>query len=124
MNVEKATLAPFFDKTDLDNARLHIGTIPGWVSHWVEGITLENDIYFRRRDLTFTNIEEMAFLAHEMQHVVQFRKGMTRVDYIWTSIIHGYEDNPYEIEARQKEDQVRDWLRSVQRCLSWLIENL
>lgn len=48
-------------------------------------------------------------LAHELVHVAQWEKyGVTLpLRYIWGHIRHGYEDNPYEVEADAAEHNHR-----------------
>lgn len=46
------------------------------------------------------------WLRHELVHVKQFRRyGLIRfiIRYLWESLKNGYENNKYEIEARQGE---------------------
>lgn len=45
-------------------------------------------------------------LCHELTHVLQWKRyGVVRfpILYLWFSIVHGYYQNPFEIEARGKE---------------------
>ncbi len=47
-------------------------------------------------------------LVHELTHVRQWQANPFAfpVRYVWYSIRHGYEANPYEVEARRAEEQV------------------
>lgn len=48
-------------------------------------------------------VERRAFLRHELQHAIQFNTiKFFWLKYIWQTIRHGYFNNPYEIEAREK----------------------
>ena len=64
--------------------------LPGWVA-----LTIGRSI-FVARDLTD------AELRHEMTHVGQWEQyGWTfAFHYLWANIRYGYQDNPFEIEAR------------------------
>lgn len=45
---------------------------------------------------------------HEMQHIYQVDKnGWLKfyIKYLWYSIRHGYQNNPYEVEARELQDK-------------------
>ena len=47
------------------------------------------------------------WVKHEMCHVQQFRKyGFLPFifRYLWESVLHGYQNNKYEVEARNAED--------------------
>ncbi|HRH03121.1 MAG TPA: DUF4157 domain-containing protein [Bacteroidia bacterium] len=51
-------------------------------------------------------LNDKKHLAHELCHVAQFRKyGFLRflILYCWESLIHGYYNNKFEIEARAAE---------------------
>lgn len=51
------------------------------------------------------------WLLHELAHVQQYRQhGILRflLLYIWYSIRYGYSNNPFEVEARQKESETRN----------------
>lgn len=57
------------------------------------------------------------WLRHEMVHIRQFRRhGFLPfiAKYLWESMLHGYKNNKYEIEARQGE-------RDDQVCKGWVI---
>ena len=57
------------------------------------------------------------WLRHEMVHIRQFRRyGFLPfvARYLWESMLHGYYNNKYEIEARQGE-------RDDAVCKGWVI---
>ncbi len=48
-------------------------------------------------------------LCHELTHVLQWKRyGIIRfpILYVWFSILYGYYRNPFEIEARSKEEDL------------------
>ena len=48
-----------------------------------------------------------AWLCHELKHIQQFRRhGIIRfiLLYLWESILHGYANNRFEVEARAAEN--------------------
>jgi RHS repeat-associated protein len=93
---EKKILGPYIPRIDLDNADLHPGEMPWYVSSNYDGITRGNDIYLRSYDPS--NINDIATLGHELVHVGQYREGMTWASYIW-SCRNGYYNSKYEIPA-------------------------
>ncbi len=51
-------------------------------------------------------LSNKGLLCHELTHVLQWRRyGVVRfpILYLWYSIVHGYYQNPFEVEARSKE---------------------
>ncbi|MFO0701157.1 MAG: LamG-like jellyroll fold domain-containing protein [Nitrospira sp.] len=95
----------FFSRT-LDAARIHEGVVPSWLSRNMRGITLETDIYFREGEYIPGTAGGVEILGHELVHVQDFLNGMSYFDYIWASR-YGYLENPYEIEAYRKGDEIR-----------------
>lgn len=69
----------------------------GWTSFW-------NTIYYlREKDLNDEKLRK-----HELCHVAQIkREGYIKftIKYMWYNFKVGYWNNPYEIEARQVENQ-------------------
>jgi len=112
---EKKALAPYIPKIDLDNADLHDGKVPWWLGKEFEGITLENDIYFRPGVYDSSTVEGLAVLGHELVHVGQYRQGMTRVKYLLAST-KGYDKNPYEKPAYAKQDEISKSLTKDKCC--------
>lgn len=85
---------PFPGGGVLDRLALRFG-LPG--PH-VDGLTLGHGIFLRRHAAT------LRLLAHECRHVQQFEQaGSLRAflrDYLRQVARHGYEDAPFEIDAR------------------------
>ncbi len=55
-------------------------------------------------------LEDERWVRHEMAHIDQYRRyGPVRflLLYTWYSIKYGYRNNPFEIEAREKEKGLR-----------------
>lgn len=51
-------------------------------------------------------VQRQAFLRHELQHAIQYQTiRFFALKYIWQTLRHGYFNNPYEIEAREKSVQ-------------------
>jgi hypothetical protein len=79
----------------------------------MNGMVLDNHIYinpevknrFDGKDPfdPAENADHFGLLAHEVAHVGQFQNGMTRPGYLFQGLIHGYEDSPFEKEARSHE---------------------
>lgn len=66
----------------------------GWASFW-------GDIYFLPG---WEN--NIALIRHEQKHLEQIeRDGIVKfaLQYAWWFILHGYTNNPYEVEARANE---------------------
>jgi RHS repeat-associated protein len=112
---EKNALAPYIPQSDLDNADLHDGTVPWWLLKRYDGITLHNDIYFRPGVYDSSTPAGLALLGHELVHVGQYRNGLTLPKYLWASR-EGYDQNPYEVPAYEKQAQIRDKLRKSKCC--------
>ena len=52
-------------------------------------------------------LQNKTWVCHELKHIQQFhRYGFIQfiILYIWESILHGYRNNKYEIEARNAEN--------------------
>jgi RHS repeat-associated protein len=112
---EKQKLSPYIPKVDLDNANLHDGKVPWWLGKDYESITLKNDIYFRPGIYDPSTIDGLATLGHELVHVGQYRNGMTRASYLW-STRHGYDNSPYEKQAYAEEDKIKNGLSGNCGC--------
>jgi len=66
----------------------------GWTSYW-------NVIYLD------PEMDTPALRRHEMCHIKQMEeegKIVFTVKYIYWTMKYGYQNNPYEVEARQKEN--------------------
>jgi RHS repeat-associated protein len=112
---EKEALKPYIPKVDLDNADLHDGKVPWWLRKKYEGVTVHNDIYFRPGVYNSSTPAGLALLGHELVHVGQFRNGLTLVQYLWASR-RGYNNNPYEKPAYDKQDEITNNLRKGKCC--------
>jgi hypothetical protein len=56
-------------------------------------------------------LKDERWLKHELAHIEQYQKhGLIKflVLYIWYSIKYGYYNNPFEIEAREKEKEFQN----------------
>ncbi len=52
-------------------------------------------------------LKDERWLRHELAHIEQYRQhGLIKflVRYLWYSIKYGYYNNPFEVEAREKEN--------------------
>ena len=52
-------------------------------------------------------LQNKAWVCHELKHIQQFRQhGFISfiILYLWESMLHGYRNNKYEIEARKAEN--------------------
>lgn len=70
-------------------------------------ITLGNTIHLHRTAATEFLVDQR-WVKHELAHVQQFRNhGFWRFIalYAWESLRHGYKENKYEKEAREKEEE-------------------
>ena len=48
------------------------------------------------------------WVKHELCHIRQFKRHgylLFMLKYVWESILHGYHNNKYEVEARNAEDE-------------------
>ena len=77
----------------------------GAPAHWL-AFTLGNTIYLRGDSI------DPALLAHEILHTQQFAMagGVVRglCQWLWLLAWHGYDNHPWEQEARRFEQKVRD----------------
>ena len=88
---------------ELDDAAWRQGGIFLRVGGWllgratVSGITLWRTIWLAREDIL-----EPELLLHELRHVHQFEQDpLFPLRYLWSSVRHGYTNNPYETDARE-----------------------
>lgn len=109
---EKNKLAPFIPKIDLDNADLHDDHVPWYLGKDYAGITRGNHIYFRPGVYDPCKVAGLATLGHELVHVGQYRNGLTWAKYLWASR-HGYDKNPYEPPAYEKEAEIMKGLHDA-----------
>lgn len=88
---------------ELAHARFRVGGLPPRLGGWclgtrtVEAVTLWRTIWLSPRAPL-----EPALLLHEFRHVQQF-EGVPAfpIRYLWESLLRGYRDNRFEVEARQ-----------------------
>lgn len=87
---------------ELRDARFRRGGLAVRVGGWclgrasVSGITLGRTIWLAR-GIPF----DPGLLLHELRHVHQFAGDRAfPIRYLWRTLRHGYEDNPYEADAR------------------------
>ena len=88
---------------ELAGARWRRGGLPVRVGGWclgratVAGITLGRTIWLAPRAPLAPEL-----LLHELRHVHQFAEDRAfPLRYVWRSLRHGYQRNPYEADARQ-----------------------
>ena len=103
---EKEKLSPYIPQEDLDNAVLHEGKVPWYTPKWAAGITRGSNIYLRRYNPDTP--EGLSQLGHELEHVRQYREGMTLAGYIWSCIRNGgYSKSRYEIVATAVQSKIK-----------------
>ena len=102
---EKADLVGHYEPEVLDSARLYDGRVPWWLWRAMAGVTIDNRIYLRPGHYVPETAKGVRLLAHELEHVRQYRSGMNIFKYLWKSL-RGYRQNPYVIEAEDKATEV------------------
>ncbi len=53
-------------------------------------------------------------IRHQLKHIEQMRRQgrlVFTLNYIWYALRHGHKSNPYEVEARQAENDTRIQIR-------------
>lgn len=53
-------------------------------------------------------VRDRRLIRHKMKHVEQIQRDgalIFTLQYVWWLLRHGYTNNPYEVEARQAEDE-------------------
>jgi hypothetical protein len=103
---EKDALSPYIPRIDLENAVLHEGCVPWYLSRRFAGIVRGNHVYFRPGVYDPTTPEGIALLGHELTHVYQYRTGMTVFSYLW-STLRGYINSRYERAAYAVQAEIR-----------------
>jgi hypothetical protein len=103
--IEREAPKCYIPDEDLANAIVHVGHMPFFAPDWAWGITIGNDIYIRDSDFSARTPSDIALLGHELVHVGQFRNGLTVFGYVW-SCRWGYANSPYEVQARDVQDQI------------------
>lgn len=104
---EKAMLAAYIPRDDLDRARVHEGRVPWYLPPRFVAITRGNRIYSRPGACAGDTADGLALLAHELVHVGQYRSGATWLTFLLSYVRHGYWNSPLEIEARETEGRIR-----------------
>lgn len=99
----------FYGK-DLSHVNVRKGGVAGWLLglFGYKGITLGNTIYLKK-DTNLESREGELLLAHEMAHIMQIDKEGSFEDFAIKYgaylVANGYEDNPYEVTARDAENE-------------------
>jgi hypothetical protein len=104
-NDERQQFTLFFENSTLDKAQIIEGYVPFWLRKRMCAVVIGRRIYFRAGVYQENTRQGVTLLAHELTHVEQFLTGMTIIKYLWASR-QGYENNPYELEAYEKGDDV------------------
>ena len=106
-DAERQQYSPYFPESVLNTAVVYDGKVPGWLRSDMDGITLGKEIYFRSDVYVPDTAPGVEILGHELVHVGQYQNGMTYVSYMWESVINGYRNNKYEVEAYAKGAKIR-----------------
>jgi hypothetical protein len=87
--------------------RVPFSWIPG--NRDITGLTLWNRIYLKE------GAASLELLFHELTHVEQFRRSplLFPLRYIIQHFRYGYDDNPAEVEARERSAALANLYRSV-----------
>ena len=90
----------------MDQYNSRIAKIARWCGGGTRGyaITLGQTTYYTESEAYV--LADPAWMAHENWHKVQWaRDGIFKfaILYLWYSITKGYQNNPYEVEAREHE---------------------
>jgi len=124
-----ALLTPFFPGFDLSRIRICDG-IPRYLFGDPVGYANRYRIYFAPGAYRVDTIEGLALIAHEVAHCVQYHKHGAwrfRARYLaayfknrWRGMNHlrAYRNIPFEIEAREVEEQVYRALKTLQAGLA------
>jgi hypothetical protein len=127
-----ALLTPFFPGFDLSRIRICEG-IPRYIIGGPLGYADRYRIYFAPGVYRVDTIEGLALIAHEVAHCVQYRRygaWRFRARYLAAYFknrlrgmnhLKAYRAIPFEIEAREAENQVYRALKTLQ---SGLLETL
>jgi Domain of unknown function (DUF4157) len=113
---EKDLLAPYVAAIDLDNALIHDGQVPWYLSRRFAAIVRGNHIYLRPGVYDSLTVEGVALLGHELTHVGQYRTGMTVLGYL-CSALRGYMNSRYEKAAFAVQERIKKDL-GRRRCRS------
>jgi hypothetical protein len=85
---------------------------------WPLAVTRRNRIYLRHGAAGF--YADTGLVLHEYLHVMnQWNTGrMTVLRYLWQTLLHGYWNNPFEVEAREFAARHRPSYSRAQRKMS------
>ena len=103
---EKDKLRQYIPEEDLNNARVHEGVVPWYLSRDFDAITRGNDIYFQPDYYDPSKLQCIARLGHELVHVGQYRQGMTWESYILSNPTGRNKESRYEKPAYDLEDRI------------------
>ncbi|MFZ1748271.1 MAG: RHS repeat-associated core domain-containing protein, partial [Nitrospirales bacterium] len=113
----KEFLQPFFPDLDLDLIEVHPDSFVGdFVNEAGEAYaaTIGNDIYFYSDQYNPYSVSGTGLIAHELAHAQQFADatgyGTFLLDYLNLYLVNGYENNPYEQEAKGYESLINSLL--------------
>lgn len=117
---EKGKLNPFLPKVDLEKAIINIGKTPHYgmlrfpMPPGADAVTVNYNIFIRKRAYDPATIDGLGLLAHELFHVDQYRTGvMTPVAYLREALKNGGGmENKYESPAYAFESAVKEHLTS------------
>ena len=124
-----ALLTPFFPGFDLSRVRICEG-IPRYLVGEPVGYANRYRIYFAPGAYRVDTIEGLALIAHEVAHCTQYRKHGAwrfRARYLAAYFknrmrgmdhLKAYRSIPFEIEAREVEEQVYRALKTLQAGLA------
>src|SRR5262249_51691447 len=89
--------------------RLPFEWLPGDRSHYT-GITFWNSVYLRNSRCPHNPCDraDVELLLHELVHVEQYRESpvLFVLKYLLNLLLYGYHDNPAEVEARERADNL------------------
>jgi len=101
-----------YDDDLLDNLTIHSGK-PNLLLV-KDAVTVNaNEIYMRHGVDKPDSINDLEFLAHELRHAQQYREGMTKADYMKAWAKHGYDNNPYEVDANNRAKEAFERIKAL-----------
>ncbi len=103
---EKRCLAPYVPQVDLDSAEIHEEEAPWYLGGDFAAITRGNNIYFQPGVYDGSTVRGIAYLAHELHHVGQYREGKTWLDFAVAGIM-GHGNSELEKPAFALQDKVK-----------------
>jgi hypothetical protein len=121
----KKWLSRFFDRTVLDQIRIHGDGLPPLIPEEGTGAatTSNQDIYFPKGEYNPHTITGIATIGHEIEHIMQFRKygDSFGLLYLAESASVGllvspslvYWGNRFEVQARGREQEIVSYLTAM-----------